>query len=235
MPQNSINTRLLLLIKNKQMNVNSFSLACGLKPQIVHNIVSAKGRQTNPSFEVLQKILSTFDDINPDWLIHGTEPFNKNVSIASEPHEVYQSQPRPINSMGLPNCYYVPIKAYGGFLNGYENSVFLEGLQKFNVPFITGECFCFEIDGFSMADEYLPGDKVYCTKLTGVNELLKGKDYIFQTIDGILLKKFDKITDEKLQMISVNPDPKYLMEPVPLKNIKVVYFIEEHLRKPNKK
>ena len=135
----------------------------------------------------------------------------------------------------MPNCYYVPIKAFGGFLGGYDKAYYMDGLEKFYVPFITGECYCFEVDGFSMADEYLPSDKVYCTLLNGPEELMKGKDYIFQTIDGIILKKFDKIDDNNLHLRSINPDPRYKVKPIPLKNVKRIYFIEEHLRKPNKK
>lgn len=43
--------------------------------------------------------------------------------------------------------YVVPVKAYGGFLKGYENPIFLDNLIKTPLPFIQGQCFAFEVEG----------------------------------------------------------------------------------------
>lgn len=65
----SIQERIKDLIEKKGLNKNSFSNMIGIQPQTLHHIVS--GRMTKPSFEVIQKIVSTFSDINPAWLITG--------------------------------------------------------------------------------------------------------------------------------------------------------------------
>lgn len=65
----SIQERIKILIEKKGLNKNSFSNKIGIQAQTLHHIVS--GRLTNPSFEVIQKIISTFSDINPTWLITG--------------------------------------------------------------------------------------------------------------------------------------------------------------------
>lgn len=65
----SINERILHLIKLKGYNKNSFSRKIGIKPQTLHHIIS--GRKTKPSFNVIEKIVSTFVDINAKWLITG--------------------------------------------------------------------------------------------------------------------------------------------------------------------
>ena len=66
----SINERILQLINLKGYNKNSFCIKIGIKPQTLHNIVS--GRKTKPSFNVIEKILLTFVDINAEWLITGS-------------------------------------------------------------------------------------------------------------------------------------------------------------------
>jgi len=51
----------------------------GVNSTVIHNIV--KGRNA-PSFDVLQKILSSFDNISADWLItEKGEMINNNKRI----------------------------------------------------------------------------------------------------------------------------------------------------------
>lgn len=66
----NINDRILYIIEN-QCNGNQKKFADLIKfsPQVVGNIVS--GRKSKPSFDVLYSILSSFVDIDSDWLILG--------------------------------------------------------------------------------------------------------------------------------------------------------------------
>lgn len=64
-----IQDRICKLITINGLNQNSFSKAIGIQPQTLHHIVA--GRRTNPSFEVIQKIIMAFPNINPVWLITG--------------------------------------------------------------------------------------------------------------------------------------------------------------------
>lgn len=50
-------------------NNNSFAKALGVNPTVTFNIIG--GRGNNPSFEFLEKLLFTFDNINPTWLLKG--------------------------------------------------------------------------------------------------------------------------------------------------------------------
>lgn len=65
----AVQDRILELIEHKKLNKNSFSKAIGVSPQTLHHIVG--GRRTKPSFEVLQKIMQTYSDISPNWMITG--------------------------------------------------------------------------------------------------------------------------------------------------------------------
>ena len=50
-------------------NKKKFAEKIGFAPQVVFNIVS--GRKSKPSFDVLEAIISSFDEISPEWLLTG--------------------------------------------------------------------------------------------------------------------------------------------------------------------
>lgn len=65
----AINDRISDLIYQLQMNPNSFADTIGVKGTVIYNII--KGRRSKPSYDLLQKILVTFDAINANWLLQG--------------------------------------------------------------------------------------------------------------------------------------------------------------------
>lgn len=58
-------------MKTFSMNKNQFANKLGVHPTVVHNIVDENGRGNEPSFKFLSKLMSSFDDINGDWLLTG--------------------------------------------------------------------------------------------------------------------------------------------------------------------
>lgn len=127
------------------------------------------------------------------------------------------------------NIIYVPLVAYGGFLQGYANKVYLDSLQRFTLPGITGEHYSFEVDGMSMYDMAAPGDYAIAKPEEKLEYMIKGKPYVLQTIDGILIKIFDKITGDQAHFHSFNKD--YDGVALPMKSIKRVYFVSRILKK----
>ena len=124
---------------------------------------------------------------------------------------------------GTPNMWVVPIKAQGGFLEGYGDTVLLEqNIEKVYFPFIGQECFAFEIDGLSMLTEYVPGEYFVGTPIENLNHLVKSRVYVFQTIDGIIIKEFVKIENDYIHLRSQNEDYNPV-KPIYLKEIKRVY------------
>lgn len=128
------------------------------------------------------------------------------------------------------NLMIVPLKAYGGFLNGYANRVFLDSLEYAHFPFIKGQCYAFEIEGFSMMPEIMPGDYVVCTEIPDVTWLTKGKIYVFQTIDGLVIKQFEEINGDKVYLNSINEEYNPV-KPIPVKSVKKIYYKEYIIKK----
>lgn len=138
-------------------------------------------------------------------------------------------KPAHFSTHGSPNMWIVPIKAQGGFLSGYGDQVYLEGfLDKVYFPFVKGQCFAFEIEGESMINEYMPRNYFIGSPIEGKEFLVKDRVYTFQTIDGIILKCYDRMDDEFMYLYSLNEEYNPV-PPIPLKNVKKIYQKEGYL------
>lgn len=81
MKNSSINERFSYLIENEYFNnQKKFAESIGFAPQVVFNIVG--GRKTKPSFDVLNAVISTNDNICANWLLTGTGEMLKTQSNA---------------------------------------------------------------------------------------------------------------------------------------------------------
>lgn len=83
----SINNRIELIISKLRMNNNSFSNAIGVNPTIIHNII--KGRNA-PSYDLLTKIVLSFENVSSDFLLKGIgDPFigesNSKSNLQADP------------------------------------------------------------------------------------------------------------------------------------------------------
>lgn len=80
----SINERIMQLVDFKaNKNQKKFAEMINFAPQVISNIVS--GRKSKPSFDVLNAILSSFVDIDANWLITGQGEMLK-TNILAEPN-----------------------------------------------------------------------------------------------------------------------------------------------------
>lgn len=88
----NINDRIILIMNHYGYNTNSFSEKIKVNSSaVIHNII--KGRRSKPSFEIIAKILFSFENINPEWFILGTGSIFKNSEQKSnkvdESEEIY--------------------------------------------------------------------------------------------------------------------------------------------------
>lgn len=224
------------------LNLNQAQLADKIK--IKQPSISALESGGNISFDTVEKFRK-YLNINPEYLsgrsdsmflssdvLQKAHGFNDNTgqgnSTSSRPANQHESEKK--------NLTIVPLKAFGGFTMGYADRIFIDSLEKIYFPWIQGECFAFQVEGSSMyktyniegeilSKGYAPGSYVITTKLNLPDLPTKGKDYVFQTIDGILLKKFVAIKGEKMYLESINKD--YDPITVPVKSVKGIYYVED--------
>lgn len=76
--KNLINDRIEKLINTLNMNKLSFAKKVGTSDAVIGNIVG--GRRSDPSYELIKKIIHSIDKINIEWLIEGKgEMFVSNL------------------------------------------------------------------------------------------------------------------------------------------------------------
>ena len=86
----SINDRISELIKVLNLNSRSFSSRIEADSTVMHNIVS--GRKSEPKHSVIEKILLTFENINPNWLILGKGDMFITASLKMEEIEILRKE-----------------------------------------------------------------------------------------------------------------------------------------------
>ncbi len=64
-----INDRIAALIESLGISPNRFCEAVKVNPTVIHNII--KGRRSKPSYDLLEKILTSYEEISSDWLLRG--------------------------------------------------------------------------------------------------------------------------------------------------------------------
>ena len=67
----TINDRIILIMNHYSLNKNQLAVKLGVHATVIHNIVDPKGRGNFPSYDLINKILSSFEDINGDWFVLG--------------------------------------------------------------------------------------------------------------------------------------------------------------------
>lgn len=225
-------------IVREELNLDQIAIgkALGLEQGTISGIENGR---SGISKRVLTGMEENFG-VRREYILEGKKPiFDKSLiktettNIISEPNVSYGVLPK------IPaNLFMIPIKAFGGFLSGYSNKAYLDSLEKVSFPWVRGTCFAFEVEGFSMVSEdsheesFYPGTWVVCTELENFNWLQKNKYYVFATTDGLCIKRFKKLDDQFCHIESINQAKEYKMNPIPLKNIKRIFFIENKITKP---
>ncbi len=69
----TVNERLIQLMDYYKLNGNAFAKQIDSSASVIHNVIkgNSKGIKTKPSFELLEKILSSFNNIDANWLLKG--------------------------------------------------------------------------------------------------------------------------------------------------------------------
>ncbi|MDG5491053.1 LexA family transcriptional regulator [Psychroserpens sp. SPM9] len=212
-----IDQKITAIIHHFNLNNYAFSKRIGVTGTTIDSIVNGRPqadgsrKKTKPGYDVLLAIIDEFD-INPDYL------FGKSTSMLKSEHPktpTYSGIPKVISTTpdGDENVIYVPSKARAGYLNGYEDTEFIESLPAFYMPQLTHGSFrCFEVQGNSMLKTFYDGDMVFGKYVENFDDLKDGRVYVVVSKnDGIVLKRvYNRIKDQGfLTLKSDNADGNY--------------------------
>ncbi|AZA91767.1 Helix-turn-helix [Chryseobacterium nakagawai] len=173
------------------------------------------GRSEAP-YEVLIKI-SKYFNISIDLLL--------TVDIRKYPLEDILKLPDNrivlpvvVDHLGNNSIEIVPQKASMGYLSGYSDPEYIEGLQRITLPFLAnGKYRAFPAQGDSMPP-FKDGSYIIGKYVENIEDLKPGKSYIFVTFnDGISYKRFN--TKKKKSIIVAADNPFYQPYDIPLEEI----------------
>jgi len=204
-----IQNRIEILIKSLGLNTNSFANKIGVKNAVIHNIVSHSGRRSKPSFDLLSKIILSFDNINSNWIITGDgNIFNSeklyaeddSISVINEPKPTYYSKP---------DLKGIPIIATQAMTEWEEDQIMEYGTKRYVVPeFEESKAdFVIAVREDSMTPNYIRGDIVACKRLSNHSFFQWNKVYVLNTEQGGMIKRIKKSThDHSIVCASDNKD-----------------------------
>jgi transcriptional regulator with XRE-family HTH domain len=113
-------------------------------------------------------------------------------------------------SGGRPDIPFVPVKAAAGYLTGYADPEFIDELNTFTLPMLSGGNYrAFEIVGDSMMPTP-SGSVIVCEKVEGLDDVKTNLTYIVVSKnDGIVYKRILKGNRTKTKFTLVSDNPAY--------------------------
>lgn len=185
--ENMINDRIRDLIKYfADGNKRKFSQLTNLSPSVVENLVGT--RQGKPSFEVLEKIICAFANINTDWLITG----RGEMLLDDNKHFI---EPAKMSETAVP-FYDIPVSAGAlGVLTYSKDAMQPDGYIDMEV-FRRCEAIL-PVIGVSMEPEIHSGDLIGIKRLNNYNwsYIQTGKVYMIITHEERMIKYITKADD----------------------------------------
>lgn len=178
-----INERILYLIENQYNdNQKKFAESIGYSAQVVFNIVS--GRKTKPSYDVLNAIISTNDDINSQWLLTGQGSMLKSENEKNS--EVPATRDKKL------------IPFYDGVVTaGMSETAMLDASQQPAEMIDAGDWFrdataAMRVHGDSMYPEYKSGSIAALREVHNKRLVVYGQDYLIETSEYRVIKRLQK-------------------------------------------
>ncbi|NDV63688.1 S24 family peptidase [Bacteroides sp. 224] len=241
--------RIKTLLEYKQLTNREFCAKVGFNYSTFHNYLN--GRRKAVDLGLISKIIETFDDISPEWLIAGEGDMVKAPALSATHANDDTEKPFLVTKSG--NKYFetdgdhfimrvplVPYNAYARYLSDTgDYSAQYEPWSE--VDFIVdriahGRYVAFEIKGDSMDDDtknsISQGDLVLARELSRDlwTSKLRYRDYpywIVVTQNGILCKQMvdHDVETGMITFHSLNPSPEYRDFQLHVNEIRQLYNI----------
>lgn len=195
--------RILQFIDYKGLSKNKFYI----KTSISNGVLDKK---SGLSMDTVEKIYSTYPEINAEWLLTGRGEMlkqktlsNYEIPLATSTKVEEEQRLSYGNSIPL-----VSVKAVGGFGNSNFSIEEKDVKDHYVIPKFKHKKidFMIEIEGSSMYPKYNSGDIVACRIINESNFIQWNKTHVIATKDqGIIVKRIRKgNTTESLTMHSDN-------------------------------
>lgn len=215
-------------IDEKGISVAAFERSIGMS-----NASFGKCLKNNGAIgtDKLEKILSTYSDISPSWLLTGDGPMLKDEAKMVEtdtdgaPHVAVEPEKLPEGDLGgLP---LITEDAMAGFPSFDVPGILFNTCEHYRIPEFEerGAHYIIRVSGNSMHPTYQNGDLLGLRRITDVNFFQWGEAYVLDTNQGVLVKRvFPVETDpDSIQCVSDNPKfPPYTLCSSDIRSVNVI-------------
>lgn len=190
----STTERLAIYMASKGINNNMITNAAGLSIGQIGKAISNNSGINSTSIE---KILHTYSDINPEWLLTGKGDMLKDKKLKA----VLADE----TDKGYP---LINATAIGGVANSVFSFTDRDVKAYYKIPKFSHKKvdFMIEVEGSSMYPKYNSGDVVACTIIKDSTFIQWNKTHVIATREqGIIIKRIKKgLEDDFLTMVSDN-------------------------------
>lgn len=172
------------------------------KLRIKRSLVGAyEEERAKPNMEVLETVCDIFK-LTLDEILRKDLSDNKGNYLAKR---------RAMKlAGGRPDIPFVPMKAAAGYLNGYADAEYIDELNTFTLPMLSGGNYrAFEI----MGDSMLPtpsGSIIVGEKVEDLDNVKSNNTYIVVSkTEGIVYKRVEKNSRQKNKLSLISDNPSY--------------------------
>lgn len=190
----SINNRIQEIINSLYSgNKRAFSFAIGVSPSVIENIVGK--RQSNPSFDITNKIIDSIERLNIEWLMTGNG--NMLTSFSILPHQENNIVAESIVEYGnsFSHIFKPLICTVSPVADSFSKAIEAGNYREIPIPFVGDYDFTLRAYGDSMIKVENPQksiedqDIVVCRFWKNRSYIRWGEIYALSTTEGYIIKK----------------------------------------------
>ena len=135
-----------------------------------------------------------------------------------------------VDRFGRERAVLVPLKAQAGYLSGYGDPEFIQGLNTYSIPGCEdGTYRIFEVAGDSMLDTLRPGDLVVARYVEDWRSLKHEEMYVIVSSDGIVVKRVRNMLDKARGIMILSDNPVFQPDFVPVTDLLEVWEVKAYI------
>lgn len=229
----TVNERIKFLVDElEQDNQRQFAIKIGVSPTGLSSMLPGN-RESKPSFEVLNKILSTYPQISAEWLVTGeTHPFKEPTEITKSytNMQVYNNgKDRNVEHQQIP---LYNLMAAAGLVQLYNsNQYILDYISIPNLPKCDGAVY---VAGDSMYPLLKSGDIVIFRKVSDMQDgIFFGEMHVVEYLmsdDYITTVKFVQKSEKDGYIKLVSENRHHQPKEIPLSKVRALAVVKASIR-----
>ena len=225
--------KLIEIRKSLGLNQAGFAGKIGYSREVVSKVENGKMEPSKWFVEAVLKLQNeySFHNLSDDVNILGK--FSQSTRKSQKSYLEQRQEQKNIPFQLLVPL--VGIKAQAGYVKGYEQTDFLEALEKYSLPPGVNPAGAvwryFEIDGDSMEPTLSAGDVVLATMVPveDWNDIKDFSVYIIHTADQLLIKRLYKKSNKEWVLISDNEEL-YPQVAINVEDVKQIWLLRRQIR-----